>query len=114
MAKEYMSQVKIACSIAKAKYDSSKHTIVFMFDQSNCYKKFDEKYSLYGIFSEGWCLTLSVTLHWQDGLRYIMVNPVIVFSQMKAGFLDPIKDYPPEVLCVCVCVVLMLRVESVK
>ena len=40
---KFMSQVKIACDIAEAKYDPSKHTVVFVFDQSSCHKKFDEK-----------------------------------------------------------------------
>ena len=40
---KFMSQVKIACDIAEAKYDTSKHTLVFIFDQSSCHKKFDDK-----------------------------------------------------------------------
>ena len=39
----FMAQVKTACDIAEFKYDPSKHTIVFVFDQSSCHKKFDEK-----------------------------------------------------------------------
>ena len=39
---KFMAQVKSACDIAEAKYDPSKHTIAFIFDQSSCHKKFDE------------------------------------------------------------------------
>ena len=38
-----MSQVKIAYNIAEAKYNPAKHTLVFVFDQSSCHRKFDEK-----------------------------------------------------------------------
>ena len=39
----FTAQVKTACDIAEAKYDPSKHTILFVFDQSSCHKKFYEK-----------------------------------------------------------------------
>ena len=38
-----MAQVKKACDIAEAKYNPEKHTIVFVFGQSSCHMKFDEK-----------------------------------------------------------------------
>ena len=39
----FMAQLKSACYIAECKYDPAKHTIVFVFDQSSCHKKIDEK-----------------------------------------------------------------------
>lgn len=38
----FMSQVKTACDIAEFKFNPEKHTIVFVFDQSSCHRKFDE------------------------------------------------------------------------
>ena len=35
--------MKDACDIAKSKYDPAKHSIVFVFDQNCCHKKFDER-----------------------------------------------------------------------
>ena len=40
---KFMTNVKDACDIAESKYNPAKHSIVFVFDQSSCHKKFDEK-----------------------------------------------------------------------
>ena len=40
---KFMANVKDACDTAESKYDPAKHTIEFVFDQSSCHKKFDEK-----------------------------------------------------------------------
>ena len=39
----FTTQVKITRDTAEAKYDPSKHTLVFVFDQSSCHKEFDQK-----------------------------------------------------------------------
>lgn len=38
----FMEQMKHACDIAEYKYPLSSHTVVFVFDQSSCHKKFDD------------------------------------------------------------------------
>ena len=43
MGEKFMVQMKNACDIAESKYGCDKHTIVFVFDQNSCHKKFDEK-----------------------------------------------------------------------
>ena len=39
---KFMENVKDAVRIAKFKYDSNKHTVVFIFDQSSCHRAFSE------------------------------------------------------------------------
>ena len=38
----FMSQAKTACDIAELKFNPEKHTIVFIFDQYSCHRKFNE------------------------------------------------------------------------
>ena len=38
-----MKQIENAANIVDIKYDKNKYTVVCLFDQSNCHRKFDEK-----------------------------------------------------------------------
>ena len=67
-----MAQVKTASDIAEAKYDTSKHTIVFVFDQSSCHRKFDKKALL--VIADGTA----------KGLRSILAERGINTTRMKA------------------------------
>ena len=58
MTADILTNVKDAYDIAESKYDPAKHTIVFVFDQSNCHTNFDEreliaKNILHLLFGEG-------------------------------------------------------------
>ena len=67
-----MAQVKTASDIAEAKYDTSKHTIVFVFDQSSCHRKVDKKALL--VIADGTA----------KGLRSILAERGINTTRMKA------------------------------
>ena len=39
----FMKQVENAANIVDIKYDKDNYTVVWLFDQSSCHRKFDEK-----------------------------------------------------------------------
>ena len=60
----FMKQIENAANTVDIKYDKDNYTVVWLFDQSSCHRKFDEK-ARKTSWSKCWRMTLVRLYHWK-------------------------------------------------